>query len=166
MALIASKTFSDIRFDLSPPIEFDRYSNQPPRVDRGRSRTVTIRGTSMTTKKVIMGPDGKKRAGVRDNGEAAPDAVMLTEVPDADWEALKAIHASHPMLLSKVIRRVGSKADAKSVGRDLEGIRTHDRRLPIEREAAAEEARKRADENRSSSVTSDDTIAILEQMGQ
>lgn len=166
MATIASKAFSDVRFDISPPIEFDRYSNQPPRIDRGRGRTVTIRGTSMTTKKVIIGPDGKKRVSVRDNGEAAPDAVMLTEVPEADWEALKTIHASHPMLLSKVIRRVGSKADAKSVGRDLEGIRTHDRRLPIEREAAAKEAQKRADENRSSGSVSDDTIAILEQMDQ
>ena len=166
MALIASKAFSDVRFDLSTPIEFDRYSNQPPRIDRGRPRTVTIMGTSMTTKKVILGPDGKKRIGVRGNGEAAPDAVMITEVPDADWEALKTIHASHPMILSKVIRRVGSKADAKSVGRNLAELRTHDRRLPIDREAAAEEAQRRANENRTPATASDDTISILEQMGQ
>ncbi|MCL1496253.1 hypothetical protein CO583_01850 [Parasaccharibacter sp. TMW2.1882] len=166
MALIASKAFSDVRFDLSAPIKFDRYTTQPPRIDRGHPRTVTIMGTSMTTKKVILGPDGKKRIGVRDNGEAAPDAVMLTEVPDSDWEALKTIHASHPMILSKVIRRVGNSADAKSVGRDLAELRTHDRRLPIDRGMAAEEAQKRAQENRASATDSDDPIAILERMGQ
>lgn len=166
MALIASKAFADIRFEIGPPLEFDPHSVQPPRVDRGSSRVVTIRGTSMTTKKVILGPDGKKRIGVRDHGEAAPDAVMLTEMQDSDWEALKIIHASHPLLANKVIRRVGNSADGRSVGRDLAELRTHDRRLPAEREQAAEEALRRANENRSSGSVDADAISILERMGQ
>lgn len=164
MATIASKAFSDVIFDISPPIEFDPHSTQPPRVDRGRARRVVIRGTSMTTKKVIVGADGKRKIGIRDNGEAAPDVVMLSEVADADWEAVKQIHASNPLISSGAIRRVGNKADAKSVGRELEGLRTHDRRLPLDRDAGAKEAALRAEENLSHSTEDDDAISILEKM--
>ncbi|WP_156809377.1 hypothetical protein [Saccharibacter floricola] len=166
MAFVVSKAFHDVIFDISPPLLFDPHSTQPPRIDHGRTRQIIIRGTSMTVKHVVKNTDGKRRIAVRDHGEAAPDAIMLTEIADQDWEALKTLHASHPLLVNGVIRRVQKKRDGKSIGRELEGLRTHDRRLPNDRESASEEAQKRAEENRAPNTSDADTMAILEAMNR